>query len=311
MAKFPKFVFTDAESAAIPVEVINATSGNLGETQITYNVTDARGSVIASGDLANTDIPIGKNNQAGVVTLPISQVVNPMKYTLTVNVGDKGRNSWEYWVYPEEAVLDVPKNVFVTDTLDATALEILDMGGNVLLTAAGKVTLGKDIVQNYMPVFWNTSWFKMRPPHTTGAYIETDHPLFAHGFPTDNWSNLNWWELLNKAQVMNLLELPAEYQSPIQPIDTWHLSRKLGMVVEANVLNGKLFMTTMDLDSNLDKRVVAKRMRNAILEYMASEDFNPAITLTPEVIADFFTKETAPVEMYTNETPDELKPKLK
>ena len=311
LARFPKFVFTDTESVSVPVEIINATADNLGQTKISYSVTDTDGVEAASGILGYSDVPVGKNHQAGSVTLPIEKVVMPMKYTLTVKVGDSGRNTWDYWVYPEEAVLDVPKNVFVSDTLDATALEILDKGGNVLLTAAGKVTLGKDVVQNYMPVFWNTSWFKMRPPHTTGAYIDTTHPLFAHGFPTDDWSNLNWWELLNKAQVMNLLELPADYQSPIQPIDTWHLSRKLGMVVEANVLNGKLFMTTMDLDSNLDKRVVAKRMRNAVLNYMASEDFNPTITLKPEVITDFFTKETAPVEMYTNETPDELKPKLK
>lgn len=311
LARFPKFVFTDSESVSVPVEIINATAGNLGETEVTYTVTATDGSEAASGVLDNKEFPIGKNHQAGTVKLPISKVTDPMKYTLTVNVGDRGRNSWEYWVYPDEVVLDVPKNVFVTDTLDATALEMLEKGGNVLLTAAGKVTLGKDVVQNYMPVFWNTSWFKMRPPHTTGAYIDTEHPLFAHGFPTDDWSNLNWWELLNKAQVMNLLELPADYQSPIQPIDTWHLSRKLGMVVEANVLNGKLFMTTMDIDSNLDKRVVAKRMRNAILDYMASDDFKPSITLTPEIVTDFFTKETAPVEMYTNETPDELKPKLK
>ncbi|MDE5586643.1 MAG: beta-glucuronidase [Muribaculaceae bacterium] len=311
LARFPKFVFTDSESVEVPVEIINATAGNLGQTEVSYSVTDAGGSDIASGVLMDTDIPIGKNHQAGVVKLPVGKVTDPMKYTLTVNVGDKGHNSWEYWVYPEEGVFDVPKNVFVTDTLDAKALEILEKGGNVLLTAAGKVMLGKDVVQNYMPVFWNTSWFKMRPPHTTGAYIDTEHPLFAHGFPTDDWSNLNWWELLNKAQVMNLLELPAEYQSPIQPIDTWHLSRKLGMVVEANVLNGKLFMTTMDLDSDLDKRVVAKRMRNAVLDYMASEDFKPTVSLTPETVLDFFTKETAPVEMYTNETPDELKPKLK
>ncbi len=70
-------------------------------------------------------------------------------------------------------------------------------------------------------------------------------------------------------------------------------------------------MTTMDLDKNLDKRIVAKRMRNAILSYMAGDDFKPTITLQPETVTDFFTKETAPVEMYTNETPDELKPKLK
>ncbi|MDE6561967.1 MAG: beta-glucuronidase [Muribaculaceae bacterium] len=311
LAKFPKFVFTDTETISIPVEIINATSGDLGKTNVTYSVTNQDGASVASGTLNDQEIPIGKNNNAGAVNLPINKVTAPMKYTLTVNVGEEGRNSWEYWVYPEEAVLDVPNNVFVTDTLDGKALEILEKGGNVLLTAAGKVTLGKDIVQNYMPVFWNTSWFKMRPPHTTGAYINTEHPLFDHGFPTDDWSNLNWWELLNKAQVMNLLELPAEYQSPIQPIDTWHLSRKLGMVVEANVLNGKLFMTTMDLDTDLDKRVVAKRMRNAVLDYMASDDFNPTMTLTPETITDFFTKETALVEMYTNETPDELKPKLK
>ncbi len=311
LARFPKFIFTENESATIPVEIINATAQDLGKTKVTYTVTDNNGNSVATGVLSELEIPIGKNNQAGEVKLPIGNLVDPMKYTLSVTVGDQGHNSWEYWVYPDEAVLDIPKNVFVTDTLDATALEILDKGGNVLLKAAGKVTLGKDIEQHYLPVFWNTSWFKMRAPHTTGAYIATDHPLFSHGFTTDDWSNLNWWELLNRAQVMNLLELPLDYQSPIQPIDTWHLSRKLGMVVEANVLNGKLFMTTMDIDSDLDKRVVAKRMRNAILYYMASEDFKPTITLQPQTITDFFTKETAPVEMYTNDTPDELKPKLK
>ncbi|MDE5996713.1 MAG: beta-glucuronidase [Muribaculaceae bacterium] len=311
LAKFPKFVFTDTDSVRIPLEIINATTDDLGETKVTYNVIDSDGRTVAVGIFGNTRIPVGKNNQVGKIALPIQKVNEPTKYKLSIKIGDKGHNSWEYWVYPEESVGEVPENIYVTDTLDSKAIKILENGGNVLLKAAGKVTLGKDIVQNYLPVFWNTSWFKMRPPHTTGAYINTEHPLFNHGFPTDDWSNLNWWELLNKAQVMNLLELPAEYQSPIQPIDTWHLSRKLGMVVEANVLNGKLFMTTMDLDSNLNKRVVAKRMRNAILDYMASDDFKPVITLTPETITDFFTKETAPVEMYTNETPDELKPKLK
>ncbi len=311
LAKFPKFVFTDKESLSIPIEVINASDKDLGLTKITYSITDETGDPIINSTLVQREIPIGKNNTIGEIPLCFEGINQPKKYTFTIGVGDKGSNSWEYWVYPEEGVRDIPKNVLVTDTLDHVAIRHLEKGGNVLLSAAGKVTLGKDIVQHYMPVFWNTSWFKMRAPHTTGAYINTEHPLFAHGFPTDDWSNLNWWELLNKAQVMNLLELPAEYQSPIQPIDTWHLSRKLGMVVEAKVLNGKLFMTTMDLDSDLEKRVVAKRMRNAILDYMASEDFQPTLKLAPETITDFFIKETAPVEMYTNETPDELKPKLK
>jgi hypothetical protein len=180
----------------------------------------------------------------------------------------------------------------------------------VLLTAAGKVRLGSDVVQHYLPVFWNTSWFKMRPPHTTGAYIDKTHPLFRHGFPTDDWTNLNWWELLNRAQVMNLMELPKSYQSPVQPIDTWHISRKLGMIVEANVLGGKLLMTTMDIDTDLDHRLVARQMRRAVISYMSSDDFQPAVTLEPQVIEDFFVKEGPKVSMFTKESPDELKPKI-
>ncbi len=316
LAKFPRFVFTDKDDISIPVEIMNASAAELKNAEITYTITDVSGKEIASGLLAKKDIPLGKNHQAGSIRLPnnqngLSEDRKPNKFTLTVKIGDNGYNSWQYWVYPQETVMEIPANIYKTDSLDRKALEVLGNGGTVLITAAGKVTLGKDVVQNYLPVFWNTSWFKMRPPHTTGAYIDTSHPLFTEGFPTDDWSNLNWWELLNKAQVMNLLELPAEYQSPIQPIDTWHHSRKLGMLIEANVLNGKVLMTTMDIDNDLDKRVVAKRMRNALIAYMSGDKFNPSIKLEPYAIGNFFTKETAPIQMYTNETPDELKPKLK
>ena len=132
------------------------------------------------------------------------------------------------------------------------------------------------------------------------------------GFPTtDDWANLNWWELLNRAQVMNLQELPKDYQSPVQPIDTWHVSRKLGMLIEARVLKGKLLMTKMDISRDLDHRIVARQMRHAILGYMQSDDFQPVITLAPETIRHFYTEQAPPVNMFTNDSPDELKPKIK
>ena len=57
------------------------------------------------------------------------------------------------------------------------------------------------------------------------------------------------------------MELPKDYQPPIQPIDTWHVSRKLGMLIEARVLNGRLLMTTMDIGTDLGHRIVARQMR--------------------------------------------------
>jgi hypothetical protein len=150
----------------------------------------------------------------------------------------------------------------------------------------------------------------MRPPHTTGAYIQSAHPVFRD-FPTDDWQNLNWWELTNRAQVMNLSEFPEDYQPVVQPIDTWHVSRKLGMLVEAKVLNGRLLMTTLDISQSLGRRPVARQLRYSILRYMQSPGFQPVVTINPEVIRHLYEQEAPKVDMFTNESPDELKPKIK
>ena len=164
----------------------------------------------------------------------------------------------------------------------------------------------------YLPVFWNTSWFKMRPPHTTGAYIQNNHPVF-HDFPTDDWQNLNWWELTNRTQVMNLAEFPKDFQPIVQPIDTWHVSRKLGMLLEVRVLNGRLLLTTLPISQKLianSQQPVARQLRYSILRYMASADFKPATKVDVDVIRHLFEREAPKVNMYTNESPDELKPKI-
>jgi len=308
LARFPKFVYASSDTLVIPVEAYNALPADIAEASATYSIS-SDGRVLAEGRLASGVLPVGKNHKLGTVCFPLCSVSEPSKLTLTVRIAGDYRNHWDFWVYPEGKEVN-SEGVYISDTLDAKTLDVLRSGGNVLLTAAGKVRLGSDVVQHYLPVFWNTSWFKMRPPHTTGAYIDKTHPLFRHGFPTDDWTNLNWWELLNRAQVMNLMELPKSYQSPVQPIDTWHISRKLGMIVEANVLGGKLLMTTMDIDTDLDHRLVARQMRRAVISYMSSDDFQPAVTLEPQVIEDFFVKEGPKVSMFTKESPDELKPKI-
>ena len=312
LARFPKFVYTSTDTLRVPIEVYNALYGNISPIRKSYMITNGH-KIVADGSLSSDSIPVGKNVQIGTVVVPLDSISEPCKLTLKVHIGKQVWNHWDFWVYPDSCGVrsEESGDIFITDSLDAKAISVLKKGGKVLLTAAGKVRLGRDVVQHYLPVFWNTSWFKMRPPHTTGAYIDNQHPLFKYGFPTDDWSNLNWWELLNRAQVMNLMELPADYQPPIQPIDTWHVSRKLGMLIEANVLKGKLLMTTMDIDSHLDRRVVARQMRQAILSYMQSDDFKPTLTLDPKVITDFFTKDGPQVSMFTNESPDELKPKIK
>ena len=70
-------------------------------------------------------------------------------------------------------------------------------------------------------------------------------------------------------------------------------------------------MTTMDITNNLEHRLVACQMRQAILNYMKSDDFQPQLQLDMEIIRHFYTRQAPAVNMFTNDSPDELKPKIK
>ena len=282
---------------------------SLKSAKTVYTIKDKFGKVYAHGTVGTHHIPIGNLYSLGSVDMTLEAIDTPQKLNLEVRIeGSDAVNDWNFWVYPAQVEL-VQGTVYTTDTLDAKALAVLQDGGNVLITAAGKIQYGKEVKQYFTPVFWNTSWFKMRPPHTTGIFLNEYHPLFRE-FPTEYHSNLQWWELLNKAQVMQFTDFPATFQPTVQSIDTWFISRKIGMLFEAKVLNGKLMMTSMDITSQPEKRIVARQMHKAILDYMNSDAFRPADKIAPELIQALFTKVAGDVKSYTKDSPDELKPKI-
>ena len=69
-------------------------------------------------------------------------------------------------------------------------------------------------------------------------------------------------------------------------------------------------MTSMDITSKPEKRVVARQMHKAILDYMNSDAFRPTANIAPELIQELFTKVAGDVKSYTKDSPDELKPNI-
>jgi hypothetical protein len=304
-----KFVYKNDERLVADIEVANFSNAEIKDAVIGYTLKDEFGKLYAKGTLDKRDIPIGNLNMIGNIDIALGAVDKAKRLNLEVSIdGTEAINDWNFWVYPAE-VSEEMGDIYKTDELDAEAIATLRKGGKVLIAAAGKISYGKEVVQQFTPVFWNTSWFKMRPPHTTGILVNPSHPLFRE-FPTDYHSDLQWWELLNRAQVMQFTDFPADFQPTVQSIDTWFVSRKIGMLFEANVCGGKLMMTTMDIDNNLDNRIVARQMRKAIVDYMNSDSFRPESTVEPEQVSDLFTKTAGQVKSYTNGSPDELKPKI-
>ncbi len=301
LAHFPRFTFVTSDTLRIPVSLYSPSSLNHKPSTLNYQIDD--GVYI----MAQGACDVGHE----IVFIPAA-LTTAQKLTLTITADDTHQNHWDFWVYPKEMKderLEMrDERLFVTASMNE-ALEQLQAGRDVLLCAAGQIRYGADVVHRFLPVFWNTSWFKMKPPHTTGAYIQAEHPVFAD-FPTDDWQDLQWWELTNRAQCMNLAEFPKDYQPIVQPIDTWHLSRKLGMMVEARVLNGRLLLTTLDITTDLNRRIVARQLRHSILRYMESSAFQPTLTLDPVILRHLFERDAPVVDMFTNDSPDELKPKF-
>lgn len=318
LAKFPKFTYQTNETLEVDVELSQFSDKEMKGVTPQWVLAEEEQTPYATGNLPTRDLPIGGNINLGHISVPLSKMDKAAKMTLTVTIpGTNAKNNWDVWVYPtrdERAVQydkkGEPKGVYVTDSLDEKAMKTLKKGGNVLICAAGKVTYGKEVVQQFTPVFWNTSWFKMRPPHTTGLFVENTHSIFDL-FPTDYHSDIQWWELVNRAQVMQFTDFPKDFQPLVQSIDTWFVSRKIGMLFEANVGRGKLVMTSMDITNNLDERIVARQMWESILVYMQSEKFKPQWTIDAQLVADLFTKVAGEINMYTKDSPDELKPAIK
>ena len=309
LAKFAKFTFSSDEKATADIDIANFTGHDISGT-LTAAFTDHDGNTLATHSFHANNIPQGSSHSGWTLNLPLEKASSkPLKITLRISGPDGMNNHWDFWAYPAKQPQPNHDDIYITNSLDKQALKTLQDGGKVLICAAGKISYGKDVVQTFTPVFWNTSWFKMRPPHTTGSYIRSNHPIFDN-FPTDDFTNINWWELVNRTQTMLLDDFPKDFQPIVQPIDTWFVSRKLATLFEAKVLNGKLIMTTFDLDSNPDDRPAARQMKTAILNYMDSPLFFPEQQVSPDRIADLFNKVAPPVDLFTNDSPDELKPKF-
>jgi len=311
LARIEKFVYRNNETFNAKIEVAHFGKAVLANAKTIWRIRNEKDSIIKQGQLSVKDIPIGNNFELGEVKLKLSEFKTAAKLNLEIAIeGTDFVNDWDFWVYPVQKKSVNTTGIYIANLLDEKAVSVLNNGGKVLLLAAGKIQYGKDVVQYYSPVFWNTSWFKMRPPHTTGVYINNNHPVF-NNFVTESWGNMQWWELINRAQTMLLTDFPKGFQPIVQPIDTWFINRKLGMLIEANVGKGKLMMTSMDLTNNLETRPVAEQMYKSIVSYMQSDKFIPVNTVPLQNIKDLFEKTAAPINSYTKSSPDELKKDVK
>ena len=73
--------------------------------------------------------------------------------------------------------------------------------------------MGGDIKIGFSSIFWNTAWTRGQAPHTLGILCNPKHPALAE-FPTEYYSNWQWWDAMSHSGAINISSFPSE----IKPI---------------------------------------------------------------------------------------------
>jgi hypothetical protein len=178
------------------------------------------------------------------------------------------------WVYPK-SVINKPAEIFETSSF-TEAIAALQQGKKVFLNPDPKEIKG--ITGRFVPVFWSPVHFPDQPG-TMGLLINEKHQAFRD-FPTKSYSEWQWWDLC--IHSTSVITDSLNVQPIVRVIDNFVTNHHLSNVFEVNVGQGKLLFSSIDLQSNLDKRPVARQLRNSLLKYMTSPEFNPALSISAE-----------------------------
>ncbi len=292
LARLDRRVFSTAETLEATLEVAHFGPEPLAATAAIWKLVSAAGAIVAHGRLPARSIPVDNGVVLGGVRISLAELPAPARYRLVVGLeGMAAENDWDVWVYPEARDTDVPSGVLVVNELNPRARAALAAGGRVLLLIPPERVrpAGKDpVLLGFSSIFWNTAWTRRQAPTTLGILCDPRHPALAD-FPTDAWSNWQWWYLVSRAGAMMLDGLPATTRPIVQVIDDWVTARKLGLIFEAKVGQGRLLVCSIDLGNGVADSLVARQLRHSLLRYLAGEHFAPAVEVGEDVVARLMT----------------------
>jgi hypothetical protein len=288
LARLPKRVFTTDETLVAPIEAANFSASPLAGATAYCRLVADDGRVLASQIFDARDVPVANGIPLGTANFDLKNILAPAHCKLVAGfAGTKIANDWDVWIYPTQTAPQAPTAAVIVHELDAAAQAALEAGGTVLwLLPPENVRndTNKPVKLGFSSIFWNTAWTQRQAPTTLGILCDARAPLFAE-FPTDNFSNWQWWYLLHHAQPMILDGLPANLRPKVQVIDDWTTNHNLALAFEAKVGNGKIFVCSTDLEHGLDNDPVRRQFRTSLLDYLASREFKPKTAVAFSALA--------------------------
>jgi hypothetical protein len=287
LARMDKMVFSDADTFRADIEAAHFGARQLDGAVVEWRLVDKSRSEAIYSSEAVVDLPVGNCIPAGSLEIPLAGVKVPAKLSLEARIaGTSYANDWNIWVYSsKDNYVSHQDDVYITDDVNM-ALPAAAAGGNVIYClprAALKPESGGDIAVGFSPIFWNTAWTRNQAPHTLGLYCEDSHPALA-SFPHNGHSDYQWWEIITGSAPILLDDFPPTMRPIVWLIDDWFANRRLALVAEGRLGNGRIIISGADLVYDLDKRHSARQLLHSLAGYIKSDRFGPAEQLSEDLI---------------------------
>ena len=285
LLKVDKFVWTEGEIFTGQCQVFHA--GKATESSLSWRVLDESGGVCQSGTFGSHELDGSGVSTVGLLQFPLGTLRSPARYWLEL-IGDPvGMNRWPFWLLPQAVAQESLKEIFVAPFFRQDVREALNHGRSVWLRI-NPSRIWSGIPGRFAPAFWSPIHFKEQVG-TMGTLIESAHPAFSQ-FPTEDHSDWQWWDILTRSKALVLNELPLEFGPLLQVIDRYERNDKLGTLFEAQVGNGKLFVSAIDFEST-EGRPATIQLERSIRAYLASDRFEPKQRLSLEQLDKMFARE--------------------
>lgn len=283
LLRFQKAVYAQDERFTATAEIANFLNKGLAPSTVIWEITDAEKKTIAAGEWKTKVIPVGNGNMVGQISFDLSGIQKAKALTVSVRIKDTAyKNQWTIWVYPAEQPSNIGNVSFTTSVKEA--LDKLQKGETVLLNPDTSDIKG--VAGRFAPVFWSPVHFPSQPG-SMGLLINDKSAAFAD-FPTENYTNWQWWDLVTRSKSLMLDDISKEVNPLVRVIDNFFKNRKLATIIEAKVGKGKLIVCSMDIHSGLEGRITARQLRYSLMKYASDKQFDPQLQLTEEEVKGMF-----------------------
>ncbi|MFH0797049.1 MAG: glycoside hydrolase family 2 TIM barrel-domain containing protein [Candidatus Omnitrophota bacterium] len=343
LADLPRRTFFEEEKVVVPIVLSHFSAEVKGMAEFSFELKSKVGSTVRiAGKLGKISLDECGRREVCRITLHLPTAEKPEALELTCRLtGMTGakyiKNSYNLWLYPNrpEAIVPMaatvaldevnlrsrypqieskgtpenPERLMIIDRFSDPVIRHLARGGDILMLYRVPETRDRrdrnaPREAYYLPATWDrfktVIWDR---GHNCGAFLRPSHAM--DGFPHDGFLDMQFYELVDDCDKINLDDFPVAVEPLIQGVDKatrdrfdvysyglselqpFYTLRKFAYLFEIRVGSGRLLLTGLNF-TGLSRNVPETcALFESLLRYVVSDAFRPAAQISPEALEQY------------------------